>query len=219
MTLRILCDFDGTVTMQDNIIALMEVFAPVNDFEPLKRGVLDRTLSIQSGVGQMFALLPSDGKADYLDFLMERAVIREGFSELLQYSRRQGIHFSIVSGGMDFFVEPILAPFLEKEQIYCNIADFSGPFVHIDWPHACDAHCTNGCGCCKTSVARTLCKDDDVIIVIGDSVTDFELAKQADRVYARDYLITLCEENDIAYTPFETFHDIVHDLARSEVTI
>jgi len=49
-------------------------------------------------------------------------------------------------------------------------------------------------------------------------VTDFELAKQADRVYARDYLITLCEENDIAYTPFETFHDIVHDLTRAEVT-
>lgn len=218
MTVRILCDFDGTVTTQDNIIALMQAFAPASDFEPLKHGVLDRTLSIQSGVGQMFALLPSDGKTAYLDFLLERAVIRDGFSELLQYSRRQGIDFSIVSGGMDFFVEPILAPFLDQEQIYCNVADFSGPFVHIDWPNACDAHCTNGCGCCKTSVARTLRQDGDVIIVIGDSVTDFELAKQADRVYARDYLITLCEENDIAYTPFETFHDIVHDLTRAEVT-
>ncbi|AHA28745.1 2-hydroxy-3-keto-5-methylthiopentenyl-1-phosphate phosphatase [Exiguobacterium sp. MH3] len=218
MTVRILCDFDGTVTTQDNIIALMQAFAPASDFEPLKHGVLDRTLSIQSGVGQMFALLPSDGKASYLDFLLERAVIRDGFSELLQYSRRQDIDFSIVSGGMDFFVEPILAPFLEQERIYCNVANFDGPFVHIDWPNACDTHCTNGCGCCKTSVARTLRKDGDVIIVIGDSVTDFELAKQADRVYARDYLITLCEENDIAYTPFETFHDIVHDLTRAEVT-
>ncbi len=93
MTVRILCDFDGTVTTQDNIIALMQAFAPASDFEPLKRGVLDRTLSIQSGVGQMFALLPSDGKTAYLDFLLERAVIRDGFSELLQYSRRQGIDF------------------------------------------------------------------------------------------------------------------------------
>ncbi|MFZ0075876.1 MAG: 2-hydroxy-3-keto-5-methylthiopentenyl-1-phosphate phosphatase, partial [Exiguobacterium undae] len=46
MTIRILCDFDGTVTEHDNIIALMQEFAPPEKFEPLKRGVLDRSLSI-----------------------------------------------------------------------------------------------------------------------------------------------------------------------------
>jgi len=38
MTVRILCDFDGTVTTQDNIIALMQAFAPTDAFEPLKHG-------------------------------------------------------------------------------------------------------------------------------------------------------------------------------------
>ena len=217
MTIRILCDFDGTVTEHDNIIALMKEFAPPAAFEPLKKGVLDQSLSIQSGVGQMFRLLPSDRKQDYIDFLEQRAVIRPGFKTLLSFSKSNGIDFAIVSGGIDFFVQPILQELLTDEAIYCNGSDFSGETVRIEWPHTCDAACNNQCGCCKTSITRKLKQDGDIIVAIGDSVTDFELAKQADHVYARDYLITLCKQHGIAYTPFETFYDIVDHLQTTEV--
>jgi len=217
MTIRILCDFDGTVTEHDNIIALMKEFAPPAAFEPLKKGVLDQSLSIQSGVGQMFRLLPSDRKQDYIDFLEQRAVIRPGFKTLLSFAKSNGIDFAIVSGGIDFFVQPILQELLTDEAIYCNGSDFSGETVRIEWPHTCDAACNNQCGCCKTSITRKLKQDGDIIVAIGDSVTDFELAKQADHVYARDYLITLCKQHGIAYTPFETFYDIVDHLQTTEV--
>lgn len=217
MTTRILCDFDGTVTEHDNIIALMKEFAPQEAFEPLKKGVLDRSLSIRSGVGQMFRLLPSDRKQEYIDFLINRAVIRPGFDTLLAFAKSNGIDFAIVSGGIDFFVQPILADLLTDETIYCNGSDFSEEAVRIEWPHACDAACNNQCGCCKTSIARKLKQDGDTIIAIGDSVTDFELAKKADHVYARDYLITLCEQHGIPYTPFETFYDIVKHLQTTGV--
>lgn len=217
MTIRILCDFDGTVTEHDNIIALMKEFAPPEAFEPLKKGVLDQSLSIRSGVGQMFRLLPSDRKQDYIDFLIDRAVIRPGFKTLLSFAKSNGIDFAIVSGGIDFFVQPILQELLTDEAIYCNGSDFSEETVRIEWPHTCDAACNNQCGCCKTSIARKLKQDGDIIIAIGDSVTDFELAKQADHVYARDYLITLCKQHGIAYTPFETFYDIVDHLQTTEV--
>ncbi len=217
MTIRILCDFDGTVTEHDNIIALMTEFAPPEAFEPLKKGVLDQSLSIQSGVGQMFRLLPSDRKQDYIDFLEQRAVIRPGFKTLLSFAKSNGIDFAIVSGGIDFFVQPILQELLTDEAIYCNGSDFSGETVRIEWPHTCDAACNNQCGCCKTSITRKLKQDGDIIVAIGDSVTDFELAKQADHVYARDYLITLCKQHGIAYTPFETFYDIVDHLQTTEV--
>ncbi|WP_214855641.1 2-hydroxy-3-keto-5-methylthiopentenyl-1-phosphate phosphatase [Exiguobacterium sp. s166] len=217
MTTRILCDFDGTVTEHDNIIALMKEFAPQEAFEPLKKGVLDRSLSIRSGVGQMFRLLPSDRKQEYIDFLINRAVIRPGFDTLLAFAKSNGIDFAIVSGGIDFFVQPILACLLTDETIYCNGSDFSEETVRIEWPHACDAACNNQCGCCKTSIARKLKQDGDTIIAIGDSVTDFELAKKADHVYARGYLITLCEQHGIPYTPFETFYDIVKHLQTTGV--
>ncbi len=86
---------------------------------------------------------------------------------------------------MDFFVHPILDGLVARDQIYCNVADFSEETVRVHWPHSCDALCTNDCGCCKPTIARQLTRPGDDVIVIGDSVTDFEIAKQADFVYAR----------------------------------
>ncbi len=52
----IICDFDGTVTMNDNIVSMMKEFAPPEWLE-LKDGVLSKSISIQEGVGRMFGLL------------------------------------------------------------------------------------------------------------------------------------------------------------------
>ncbi|MNH37612.1 2-hydroxy-3-keto-5-methylthiopentenyl-1-phosphate phosphatase [compost metagenome] len=54
---------------------------------------------------------------------------------------------------------------------------------------------------------RKVTQSDYFKIVIGDSLSDFEAAKQADLVLARDHLITRCKELDLPYKPFETFYD------------
>ncbi|TCI21738.1 2-hydroxy-3-keto-5-methylthiopentenyl-1-phosphate phosphatase [Exiguobacterium sp. SL-9] len=211
MTVHILCDFDGTITAEDNIIALMKAFAPP-DWVELKDAVLEQRMSIRSGVGQMFALLPSTDAETYRDYLLNRITVRQGFPDLLAQVEAHGWKFDVVSGGMDFFVQPILAGYVDPEHIYCNVADFSDETVTVAWPYACDEQCTNDCGCCKPTIARRIVNPADRLIVIGDSVTDFEVAKRADVVYARGQLITLCEAEGIAYAPFETFDDITHHL-------
>ncbi|EPE63057.1 2-hydroxy-3-keto-5-methylthiopentenyl-1-phosphate phosphatase [Exiguobacterium sp. S17] len=216
MTIHILCDFDGTITAEDNIIALMRAFAPP-EWHALKDDVLAQDISIRSGVGQMFQLLPSADASAYRDYLLDRITLRPGFSTFLAEVRQQAWKFDVVSGGMDFFVHPILQDHVAPDHIYCNVADFSGETVRVDWPHACDAHCTNDCGCCKPTIARTIVDPGDRLIVIGDSVTDFEIAKRADFVYARGQLITLCEAEGIAYAPFETFDDITHRMKEVHV--
>jgi 2-hydroxy-3-keto-5-methylthiopentenyl-1-phosphate phosphatase len=50
------------------------------------------------------------------------------------------------------------------------------------------------------------------VIAIGDSVTDLEMAKVADKVLARDYLADTCNELGIPHIPFETFHDCIEAL-------
>lgn len=52
----IFCDFDGTITNSDNIIAIMKKFAPPG-WEELKDGVLKQKISISTGVGKMFSCL------------------------------------------------------------------------------------------------------------------------------------------------------------------
>lgn len=205
----IFCDFDGTVTNKDNIVSIMRHFNPPG-WEKWKDGVLSQSISIQEGVGKMFRLLPTSLKEEITQFVLETSEIREGFSDFVQYTKKQEIPLYIVSGGIDFFVKPMLQPFNDITGIYCNEADFSGENIQINWPHFCDDKCSNqNCGCCKPTIIRNISNANTHSIVIGDSVTDVEAAKMADTVISRDYLSERCEALSIPYQPFHTFYDCI----------
>ncbi|MGX6442152.1 2-hydroxy-3-keto-5-methylthiopentenyl-1-phosphate phosphatase [Neobacillus sp. K501] len=205
----IYCDFDGTITESDNIIAIMKKFAPPN-WEEIKDRILAREISISEGVGQLFAALPSSKRDEITSFVIENAKIREGFAEFVDFVRSEQIPLYIVSGGIDFFVYPILERYGPFEGIYCNEADFSGETIKILWPYDCDSGCENKCGCCKPSIIRNLSQNEDHYkIVIGDSVTDLEAARLADFVLARDLLEEKCAEWEINYQGFTSFFECI----------
>lgn len=207
----IFCDFDGTITNTDNIIAIMKKFAPP-EWNAIKDDVLSQTVSIQEGVGKMFSLLPSSLKEEITDFILEHAQIRDGFGEFVAFTREQGIPLYIVSGGIDFFIYPLLERFGPFSGIYCNESNFDNETIEILWPHSCDEHCSNGCGCCKPSILRKTAVEAQRTIVIGDSITDLQIAKQADFVFARDFLLEKCAELKLQHTPFESFYDCIKAL-------
>lgn len=207
----IFCDFDGTVTEKDNILSIMNKFAAPG-WDELKDAVLDRRVSIREGVGKMFSLLPVSLKDEIIEYAVENARIRPGFQEFLDFAYEEGIPVYIVSGGIDFFIEPIIESFGPITGIFCNGSDFSQDTIKVEWPNSCDGQCSNDCGCCKPSIMRKLDQSGTYRIVIGDSVTDLEAAKQADYVFARDYLKIKCEEWRIPHTPFETFYDCIEAL-------
>ncbi|MFZ3589564.1 2-hydroxy-3-keto-5-methylthiopentenyl-1-phosphate phosphatase [Bacillus sp. DJP31] len=216
----IFCDFDGTITETDNIISLMKKFAP-SEWLEVKDQILSQDISIQEGVGRLFGLLSSNLKEDLIGFLKETVMIREGFSKFVQYTRDEEIPLYIVSGGIDFFVYPLLEGLIEREYIYCNGSNFSLETIQILWPNECDENCSNGCGCCKPSIMNKLAGPDEHIIVIGDSITDFQAAKMAHTVFARDFLIEKMDELEKPYHSFETFYDVIETLKqkKSEVDV
>ncbi|MEC1262386.1 2-hydroxy-3-keto-5-methylthiopentenyl-1-phosphate phosphatase [Bacillus swezeyi] len=203
----IICDFDGTITTNDNIISIMKKFAP-KEWLALKDGVLSKELPIKEGVGGMFGLLPSSLKDEMTAYVLEQAKIRDGFKEFVSFLDDHGLPFYVISGGMDFFVYPLLEGIVEKNRIYCNQADFQGDSILIKWPHLCDDKCENECGCCKPSIIRKLQGEGDFLVMIGDSVTDVEAAKCSDLCIARDYLLKECEDLHLHHVAFEDFHDV-----------
>jgi 2-hydroxy-3-keto-5-methylthiopentenyl-1-phosphate phosphatase len=209
--LILFCDFDGTITEKDNIIAIMRRFAP-SGWEALTEQILTQKVSVREGVGKLFSLLPSSLKQEIVDFIVKEATIRPGFAEFVRFCKDQGIELLITSGGIDFFVEPILAPFQLDVPIYCNGSDFSGDHIVITWPHRCDEHCTNDCGMCKTTIIRRYDPEKYYRVVIGDSITDLAGAKIADYVIARSLLAEKCEELQLPYRRFATFHDVIEIL-------
>lgn len=208
----IFCDFDGTITESDNIVAIMKHFDPPGWQDIVKR-ILDHTMSIREGVGRMFELLPASRADEVVRFVVDNADIRAGFPELLRYCKDNNVEFLVTSGGIDFFVHPLLAPFqIPRENIFCNGSDCAGERIRILWPHTCDDDCDADCGMCKTTIIRRYPPDRYYRILIGDSVTDFEGAKLADLVFARSILEQKCRELGIPFVPYETFHDVVRHL-------
>ena len=215
----IFCDFDGTITTSDNIIAIMKEFAPP-EWEPIKDQILAQEISIKEGVGKLFSTIPSQQKDEIQQFLFKYVVIRDGFEAFVHYTHKENIELKIVSGGIDFFVYPLLRPYDLEDHIYCNGSDFSGEKIRITWPYSCDEKCSNDCGCCKPSILRTYPDEDYFKIVIGDSVTDLEAAKIADQVFAcDDYLAEKCEKLNLPFDRFTSFHEIINQLEQNkEVT-
>lgn len=208
----IFCDFDGTITKTDNIVDIMERFAPPEAIT-IKDDIFTQRISVKDGIEALFNLLSSDLKEDIIQFVLEKAIIRDGFKEFVEYAREQEIPFYVVSGGIAFFLEPRLAEFGSFDGIYCNDADFSHDSIQITYPNPCDEYCTNQqCGCCKPTIIRTLAQKGQTVIVIGDSVTDFEAAKIADLVIARDLLLKRCQNQNLPHQPFETFNDCLNIL-------
>ncbi|MDX7997609.1 MtnX-like HAD-IB family phosphatase, partial [Bacillus subtilis] len=70
-------------------------------------------------------------------FVLEDAKIREGFREFVSFINEHEIPFYVISGGMYFFVYPLLEGIVQKDSIYCNHASFDNDYIHIDWPHSC----------------------------------------------------------------------------------
>ncbi|WP_274650525.1 2-hydroxy-3-keto-5-methylthiopentenyl-1-phosphate phosphatase [Paenibacillus humicola] len=212
----VFCDFDGTITENDNIVAIIRRFNPPG-WETIVGDIVGERKSIREGVGELFRLLPAAWKDEVIEYSIANARIRSGFAELLAYCRREGVEFYVTSGGIDFFVYPLLVPFgIPEDHIYCNGSDFSGERIEITWPHPCDEHCNNDCGMCKTAIIRRFPNNAYTRILIGDSVTDFEGAKLADVVFARSHLTEKCRELGLPFTEFDTFHDIVDRLQRLE---
>ena len=208
----IFCDFDGTITLSDNIVAIMKHFQPAG-YEPIMKDIVDQKISLQQGVSALFGLIPSKQKNEVIEFVLGQAGIRDGFAEFLSYVRNEGIEFYVTSGGMDFFIDPLLAPFgIPKDHVYCNRADFTGDHIQILWPHPCKAPCTNDCGMCKATIMRNFDPNSYERILIGDSLTDFQGAKIADLVYSRSILTKKCEELQVPHVPFTTFFDILENL-------
>jgi len=203
----------------------MTEFVP-EESEKIAQAMMEQTISFKDGLSAMFHLLSTQQKDEVIQYLMDTAVIREGFGDFVRYTQDNDIPFYIVSGEVDFFIDPLVEKYGPFSGIYCNKADFSGEQIKLIYPNSCDEECTKystqGCGCCKPSVMRKVAKEDHFKIVIGDSLSDFEAAKQADIVLARDHLIQRCEELQVSYKPFATFHDclkIVQELMKSKSAV
>ncbi|WP_026962183.1 MtnX-like HAD-IB family phosphatase [Alicyclobacillus herbarius] len=208
------CDFDGTIAERDMIGAIVQEFLPQTG-----QAIVDKVnageWSVRRGVEAMFGQIPSSRMPELETFARQATRVRPGFPAFVEFVQRQGWRLTVVSGGFDFFVHPVVAPFRDSIAVYCNRLDDSDEFLRVVWSVPCDEACTGGCGLCKPTVIRRTRRPGERIIVIGDGVTDLKQAQLADFVFARDKLLAACQRLDLKHAPFHTFFDILDFLQAS----
>ena len=199
------CDFDGTITIEDLIVAVWRRFAKAG-WERQMEAILERRKDLREGVAEIFAGIPASRASEIVEHAENVVQFRPGFPELLAYCPESSIDFVVASGGIDFFVEPVLEPYLSWiSKIYTIQSDFSGEFIRLFHPFGCETD-----GLCKAKVLEEYPRS--YRIFVGDGLTDLHGAQEADMLFARGQLAAILDQQGRDYVPFDTFFDVIDGL-------
>jgi 2-hydroxy-3-keto-5-methylthiopentenyl-1-phosphate phosphatase len=102
----VLCDFDGTITIQDTAEWILDKHA-TGDWRALDDCYVQGRISLLDCMREQFALVKAD-KSLILDELDKDIVLREGFPDLVDICLEHDAKVLIVSAGLDFVIEHFL---------------------------------------------------------------------------------------------------------------
>jgi len=197
----VFCDFDGTITERDTLQAVCQAFIP--DVAARVLPAIGRhEISLQSGVRELINNLPAAAAADIRDFVC-REPLRQGFEQFAQQLMDWNLPLVVLSGGMGFCVEARLRPWRHLILgLHALEIEFNGTFMNALIRE-------NGGQEAVPKAAIMLSYAADNRIVIGDSLSDQNMALQADRVFARDRLLSFMRDRNSAVESFSNFEEIL----------
>jgi|SRR5688572_13479971 len=202
--LAVLTDFDGTITRTDVAEAILEEFAGPSWWE-IEEQHRARTIGTRETMARQFALLRAK-QSDLIRFVDANVDLDETFREFAAFCAGREIRLEIVSEGLDFYVRHLMRKWDLPMPVRTNHAIFEEGRVRIEYPWA-DATCTL-CGTCKLLRLFELRTQGHRVAYVGDGTSDLCPAIEADLLFAKEELARLCDEEQIAYVPFERFADV-----------
>lgn len=200
----IFCDFDGTITADDTIEAFMQLFIE-RDIREIGYEMARQGYTVKRAISTMMSQIPVERYKEQTGFFDQLAV-RDGFGQFLDHCHSVGVPVVIVSGGIEQMVERTIAPWREEVlAVYSAKVDLSGTHARIYSHYESETEMVS-----KPSIMKEFSYEK--AICIGDSYTDLEMAALSDVVFARDRLAEYLDTSEVAYYPYDDFHDIIKQL-------
>jgi 2,3-diketo-5-methylthio-1-phosphopentane phosphatase len=196
-------DFDGTITDVDTFDALVRdaVGDAVWD-------VIDAELMAgQHTLRAVLALQASHirkSRAEALAFVEATATVDPSFAPFVRAAHARGVEVRVVSSG----VAPIIRATLERAGITVPVLANDVDFSTTGW--AIDFIDESANGHDKAAAVRAARDAGETTVFIGDGVSDFTAAHEADRCFAKAgrALEAYCARNAIACVSFSAFAEI-----------
>ena len=207
MSIRVFIDFDGTISRQDVGDELIRTFG---QFEPLHTDLLAGSMSVAEYYRRAVRSFSSDTTFETIErFAMEQE-LDAGVPTLMRWLEASGISTYIVSDGFDVYIRPLLNASVSDLNIpvYCNQLSWDGAAFHPLFPGATES-CTCFCASCKRNSVITNIAENDVVVYIGDGLSDTCAVQYADIVFAKGSLAAFCTDNGIPFHHYRTLSDVL----------
>jgi 2-hydroxy-3-keto-5-methylthiopentenyl-1-phosphate phosphatase len=210
--MRIICDFDGTVSRRDTTDFVLERLADPG-WRTLEEDWVATRISAAECMRGQVALI--GGGQDDLDALLDTVELDPGFAAFVDWCQAHGLPVSIASDGVDYFIGRILRRHgLEGLEVVANqLAGEPGGW-RLQQPWARPG-CAAGSGVCKCEVAGPppgACAPQ-TLVYVGDGRSDFCVSARADILFAKGALADYAAARGQPFHPFDTFHDVTAALA------
>ena len=208
---RIFVDFDGTVTQGDVGDSIFERFLPP---ELLNQG-WHRDIIEEWKAGRISSqecLLRECARVmvtkEELDLELETKTLIPGFIHFTDYCRRKTFPLTILSDGLDYYIEFILAKYgIDEIPYYANHMYFTEDALGVEFPYAGKG--CGRCGNCKRWHIQSERKEGETVMYIGDGYSDRYAVRSADIVFAHRGLAEYCDRTGISYIPFKDFFGVI----------
>ncbi|MEO5623790.1 MAG: MtnX-like HAD-IB family phosphatase [Dokdonella sp.] len=201
----ILCDFDGTVSVEDITDSLLERFGRPG-WQAIEHAWRRGEMGSHDCMAQQVALL--DANRAELDAHLDTMSIDRAFPLFAAAVEDAGMPLAIVSDGIDYAIRRILGQHgLDTLPVIANRLEAVGERAwQLAFPHG-NPHCRVASGNCKCSCANRARVERKRVLLIGDGASDFCVAGEADLVFAKHRLIEHCRSAGIPYVPITGFAD------------
>lgn len=193
--MQVVVDWDGTVTEDDGLHLVLLEFGDEEVFEA-HEAKLGRGLTLREVISREFRTVGAP-LPEVVGWMREKVRLRAGFAEFARRHRPL-----IVSSGFHELIEPLL----EREGLALDVRANRLDPRPDGWrvlfrPQDACAICSEPC---KRSDVASLGE----FVYVGDGYSDRCVAEAAARVFARDGLATYLAGKNLAFEPFDDFHEV-----------
>jgi 2-hydroxy-3-keto-5-methylthiopentenyl-1-phosphate phosphatase len=198
---RLVLDWDGTVTERDTLVAVILRFGDRTVFDRVD-GEIGKSMTQHEVIALEVETLAAT-LDEMTEYLLDTVCVRPGFREIAERYRP-----TIVSAGFHELIEPLLA----REGIDLEVRANRLERTATGWRALFSD--TRPCAVCGEACKRAAVLDGGApVTFVGDGVSDCCAALGADRVFARDWLAGWLDEQGAPYESWVDFDELARTMA------
>jgi 2-hydroxy-3-keto-5-methylthiopentenyl-1-phosphate phosphatase len=198
---RLVLDWDGTVTERDTLDLVLTRFGDPEIYERVE-AELGRTLTLNEVIAQEFATVTAPLE-EVVRWLLEHVRIRAGFADLARAHSPL-----VVSSGFHELIEPVL----EREGLLGAVELRANSVEPRPDGWRVRFRVSGRCPACGEPCKRADLPTSGEVVYAGDGHSDLCASLAADRVFATGTLARWLEERRVPFTPLRDFVQVANEI-------